>query len=98
MNHIIISKRALKELEKSFNWYEDNQEGLGERFITQFQKKITGIISYPKRSVSRKFPYREARIDIFPFIIIFRFNETKKEIFIVSVFHFSRNPKRKYNK
>lgn len=98
MNKIIISKRALKELEKSFKWYEDNQEGLGERFVIQFQKKITVIIAYPKRSVIRIVPYHEARIDIFPFIIIYRYSEIKKEIFIVSVFHFSRNPKRKYTK
>jgi len=96
MNKLIISKRALKELEKSFNWYEDNQADLGERFLNQFYKKLNIILSYPKRSIIRKAPYREARIDIFPFLIVYRVNEIKKEIFIVSVFHFSRNPKRKY--
>ncbi|MBS1935209.1 MAG: type II toxin-antitoxin system RelE/ParE family toxin, partial [Bacteroidetes bacterium] len=42
--------------------------------------------------------YREAILSIFPFIVIYRINKKKKIVFIISVFHSKRNPKRKYLK
>jgi toxin ParE1/3/4 len=96
MNRIVISKRALKEIDESCKWYDEQQDNLSDKFRFHLYAKLKLIILHPKRSVIKIQPYYEARLDVFPFQIIYKFDEQKKEIFIVSVFHFSRNPNKKY--
>ncbi len=96
MNSIIISKRAQKEITISFLWYEGKQELLGDRFVEEVYDVLGKIEKYPKRYAVKKPPYHETILKIFPFLIIYRYSEVSKEIFISSVFHFSRNPKKKY--
>jgi mRNA-degrading endonuclease RelE of RelBE toxin-antitoxin system len=88
--------RARSELLAAWEWYEDKQEGLGDRFKKEVYDKISQIEITPERYPQRKKNFYEARLKIFPYLIIFRFQKQRKIIAIVSVFHTSRNPKRKY--
>lgn len=92
----IVSSRAQKEMAQSWNWYEDRQQGLGDRFVKEIMKKIFTIEENPERYSIKFKQYREAIVEIFPFVVIYRINEHKKFIRIVAVFHTSRNPKKKY--
>ena len=94
----ILSSRAAKEIEDSWNWYEDRQEGLGDRFSKEVIDCIKKIELHPERYACRHKAYRETLIDIFPFLIIYRINKKHKTVMILSVFHASRNPKKKYRK
>jgi len=40
--------------------------------------------------------FREALVDGFPFIVVYKIDNIKKEIFISSVHHAKRHPKNKY--
>jgi plasmid stabilization system protein ParE len=91
---IEMSPKAEKEFYEAWEWYESERPGLGERFEKEFFKKIDLIINGPLHYALKK-GLREARTDIFPYLLIYKVSEKKGVILIVSVFHMSRHPKRK---
>jgi plasmid stabilization system protein ParE len=92
----IFSSRAQQEIAESWDWYEDRQPGLGDRFLNEIVQHIRKIEQTPNRYPTRFKLYRETPVAVFPFLIIYRINEKKKIVRIVSIFHTSRNPKKKY--
>jgi hypothetical protein len=91
-----ISSRAQKEISESWNWYEDRQPGLGDRFVKEVINRISEIELYPERYPNRYKTYKETLIKTFPYLIIYRINKRKKIIRVVSVFHTSLSPRKKY--
>ena len=92
----VILKKARKELLDAWKWYEDRQEGLGDKFKNQVFQKITQILLNPERYPERKNNFREVTVAIFPYLLIYKISRKKKVITIVSVFHTRRNPGKKY--
>ena len=92
----ILSSRAQKEIIEAWNWYEDRQPGLGDRFLREVRARIEKIEQTPERYPTRFRSYKETPVPVFPFLIIYRINKKKKLIRIVSVFHTSLNPQKKY--
>ncbi|HEY8659604.1 MAG TPA: type II toxin-antitoxin system RelE/ParE family toxin [Hanamia sp.] len=93
---VIFSSRAQKEINESWNWYEERQPGLGDRFLKELRNRIYIIERTPGKFPARFKTYKEAQVPVFPFCVIYRINNKKKLIRIVSIFHTSRNPKKKY--
>lgn len=91
----IISSKAQKEIVAAWNWYEERQQSLGDRFVQEVSSKIKKIELQPEASTQRYKNYREAALSIFPYLVIYRINKRKQLIRIVSVFHTSLNPKKK---
>lgn len=89
--------RARNEMLEAWQWYEDRKEGLGDRYINQINLKIKQIIQAPERYSEKKKSFREAKIDVFPYLLIYKIAKRKKVITIISIFHMSRNPKIKYS-
>lgn len=98
MYNLIFHPEADKKFVESTNWYNKQKETLGERFIISIESVIKKIQSTPEVYEYSKKPFREAGVPIFPFIIVFKFNKLKGIIYIVSIFHTSRNPKKKFRK
>ena len=92
----VLSSRAQKEISHAWNWYEDRQKGLGDRFLKEVITRIRKIEQTPERYPTRFKSYKETPVPIFPFLIIYRINKKRKLIQIVSVFHTSMHPKKKY--
>ncbi|UXE65736.1 MAG: type II toxin-antitoxin system RelE/ParE family toxin [Chryseotalea sp. WA131a] len=92
----IFSSKAQREIAESWNWYEDRQLGLGDRFLNEIAEHIRKIEQTPIKFPIRFKSYRETPVPVFPFLIIYRINGRKRIIRIVSIFHTSRNPTRKY--
>ncbi len=92
----ILSIRAQKEIIEAWEWYEERQEGLGDRFIKELTRRIHLIEQNPDRYPTRYKSYKETPVPVFPFLIIYRLNRKKKLVRIVSVFHTSLNPKKKF--
>ena len=88
--------RARNELIEAWEWYEDKQTGLGDKFKKAIFETINHIVSNPAHYPLKRRPYREALVDVFPYVIIYRVISKDKIIVIQSVFHASRNPKSKY--
>jgi len=93
---VIFSERAEKELRDAWSWYEDRQIGLGDRFLSEITYRIKQIETDPSKGHSHKRSYFEILLQTFPYMVIYRIDKKLKVIFISSIFHTSRNPKKKY--
>ena len=80
------------------SWYEEQQKGLGQKFISEIDKTIDVILKEPKLFSKRKKEYREGVTSNFPFNIVFRIYEPGSQIIIVAIYHSKRNPKNKYSR
>lgn len=89
---------AQAELINAWTWYEDKNPGLGDKFLNEVYKRITQIEANPERYPQRKHSFHETIVKIFPYLIIYRIEKRMKLIIITSIFHTSRNPRKKYNR
>jgi plasmid stabilization system protein ParE len=95
---IKILEEADKEWTKAALWYEGQSPGLGNRFIEMVEKKLELIAQHPERYPMRKGNFRETLVNIFPYIIVYSYYEDEQIVTVSSIFHASRNPKKKYRK
>ncbi len=93
---VIFLSRALQELTEAWEWYENRKSGLGDEFKDRLINRVKNIKSYPERFPERKKAFREIKLKTFPYLIIYKIDNKRKVIAIVSVFHTSRNPNKKY--
>jgi plasmid stabilization system protein ParE len=88
-----------QDYDEAYQWYEEQQKGLGERFIKAIRKKIEEIALQPEvygRKSNKMF--REAEVDIFPYLIVYKVNKLTQEIYISSIHHTRKHPRKKYRK
>ncbi|REC42731.1 MULTISPECIES: type II toxin-antitoxin system RelE/ParE family toxin [Chryseobacterium] len=89
---LIIQEEASLEILEAYIYYENAQKGLGEKFMKQLNKYFVRIQDHPKHFEIKK-NYREAFVQIFPYLIIFDIIDNK--IIILSVFNTHQNPTKK---
>ncbi|HWJ30227.1 MAG TPA: type II toxin-antitoxin system RelE/ParE family toxin [Flavisolibacter sp.] len=94
---IIVSLKAEKDALEAFEYYEDQEEGLGHRFLIDLSNKYQAISEHPTHYGfidEDKFKYfRDVALDKFPFVVIFEFTGT--EVWIFSIHNDHKNPKPK---
>ena len=90
---LVIKAEANLEIVDAYLYYEEQQKGLGERFLKQLDKYFSKILEAPKHYAIKRQPFREAFIRKFPFLVIYEIEETI--IVVYSVFNTSKNPARK---
>jgi plasmid stabilization system protein ParE len=93
-----LHPKAVEDYGDAYTWYEDQQSGLGDRFARAIRLKIEIILLRPETYGSRKKAYRETMIDYFPYLIAYRIDKRSKEIYITSIHHTKRHPRKKYRK
>lgn len=88
-----LRKRAINQMQKSYDYYESKSLGLGERFLLTVEEYFEIIKNNPKQFQVKREEIREAYLQKFPFIIVYQI--IKDTIIVYSVFHTSRNPSTK---
>ena len=88
-----LRKRAINQMQKSYDYYESKSLGLGERFLLTVEEYFEIIKNNPKQFQVKREEIREAYLQKFPFIIVYQI--IKDTIIVSSVFHTSRNPSTK---
>jgi hypothetical protein len=84
---------------EGYVWYERQNAGLGERFEKAVWEKVDQICINPYIFGSRTNKnLREAPIGIFPYLITYRIKKRSNQIFIVSIHHTKKHPRKKYRK
>ncbi len=93
---IIFSDKAIAEMKVAYWWYEDAKTGLGDLFLKKIDAYIDIIKDNPEsfQLVYKKF--RQVPVKNFPFVMLYKVYPT--EVVIHSIFHTSRNPKKKLRK
>lgn len=96
MYKVSYRPRATKELVEAVEYYNDKQDGLGERFLREVQSKLEIVKKQPDYYAIKNNFSREVKIKDFPYQIIYRVDEQYKVVVIQSIFHIKRNPQNKY--
>lgn len=92
---VLLLSKARRELAAAFQWYEERQSGLGDRFAEAVMHKLSLIEKEPTRYPKRIKNYREAVVPVFPYLIVYRIHRQRKVIAVVSIFHSKQNPAKK---
>jgi len=89
---LIVTSPAQIEAKKAFDWYEKLEEGLGERFLDSVQVSFEFIKQNPYSSPFIYSGLRSKIVQVFPFKVIYRFNEKSSEILVIAISHQYRKP------
>jgi len=95
---VIFSSSAESEIAESYNYYEQKQPLLGDKFIGCIELAADTISENPEAFPIKLKNYREYVVPVFPYLLIYEYIPEKKMIYILSVFHTSRNPDNKISK
>ena len=98
MYNLILLEEADKEFQDAALWYEEKSSGLGLRFIEVIKRKFEIIQQFPESNTRRVGNFRESVVKIFPYTIVYTFSKKEGLITVVSIFHTSRDPRKKYRK
>ena len=98
MYSLIFHPAADKEFSEAIQWYKEQKEGLGSRFILSVDAAIKVIQSQPETFGYSRRPFREASVSFFPYTIVYKINKRKQLVYISAVYHTSRAPKKKYRR
>lgn len=96
--HVLFHPAAEKEYIKAYKWYEEHLEGLGDRFSRSVERQIKLISKNPECYQIKKRNCRETKIDVFPYVIVYKIYPETKKVLVIAVFHTSRKPQKKYRK
>lgn len=82
--------RALQTLSEVLRYYEDQQNGLGARFLRSYDEQIERLKDMPKIGrIGRVFGTRELVMQNFPFLVVYRIR--KEYLEIINLIHQSKN-------
>ncbi len=85
-----IIEPAEIELNDAFEYYENELDGLGYRFIDEFNDAVNRILKHPHAWSSVKNNVRKCILKKFPFKIIYAIHD--KLIVILAIAHQRRHP------
>lgn len=90
---LIIKEEAAEEILNAFDYYEEQQYGLGDYFLNTLKNRFTTLLLQPNACPVVYANYRQAVVPKFPFVIVYEIE--RDTIIVFSVFHTSRDPKGK---
>jgi len=93
---ISIHPIAEAEYEDAYNWYKREKEGLQEQFFEAINKKLNQILTGPELYSIKNSSCREAIVNGFPYVIVYRFHKRNSLVHVIAIHHTSRKPKKKY--
>jgi plasmid stabilization system protein ParE len=88
---LLVRPKAERDVAEARDWYEKEQEGLGDQFLTAVQQGYLRIQQNPELHA---FEYRDIRrimTDRFPYNIFYRVKSD--EIEVIAVMHGHRHPR-----
>ncbi len=81
------------EISEACKWYEEQQPGLARKFLKEIDHYLNLIAENPLQFVIKfSYRYRFVTLKVFPYFIVYRVEEESKAVYVISVFHISRNP------
>lgn len=88
--NLVYRKRVSDDLTDVYEWYERQQQGLGEELLADFDALIATIVEFPQSFVRVNDRVRRAPMKQFPYIVFYQVES--KRIVVHAVIHQSRDP------
>jgi len=91
-----ILEAAEEDLAEASNWYEDQKDGLGRRFLAAVRGTLELVRNNPKgfaslEGVAEADEIRRTQVKGFPYLIVFRIEAS--EVLVTAVGHTARGPR-----
>jgi plasmid stabilization system protein ParE len=86
----VVRPLAEADLEQAANWYDEEQAGLGSRFLSDVDQVFERIRERPQQFPAVSGDIRRALLHTFPYAVYFR--ETDETIRVLAVLHLRRRP------
>ena len=89
---LIIREEALEEMKDAYLYYERAQSGLGERFLSELQKRYDEILEHPQfyGFIDAGKKIRDVNVKHFPYQVVYEIVENA--VIVFSVFNSYQNP------
>jgi plasmid stabilization system protein ParE len=85
-----LGRSARREAVEAASWYENQEEGLGARFLRALEAAQNRVGSNPLIYRCFRGDLRKCRFEVFPYVLVFRIHGD--EIQVAAVMHTSRKP------
>ena len=73
---LLLHPLVSEDYDEAYSWYEEQQMGLGERFIKAVRQTIEQITTHPESYGSKgSKKFREAQVDFFPYLVVYKVNK-----------------------
>jgi hypothetical protein len=92
MHDILSHVSLLADLAETTAWYNNEQPGLGDEFIEDFERTLAFITSQPTMYQQVSVTFRQAVLKRFPFSIYYSFEDG--HIYILACLHNARERNR----
>ena len=89
-----LKESAREGAAEAFLYYEEQQSGLGHRFLDKLELLLLQIAKHPKHFQEKYKHFRQALVKPFPYLIIFEVEESA--IIVYKVINASRKPSSRY--
>jgi toxin ParE1/3/4 len=96
MYQLIVKPRAIEMAKEAYEWYEEQQIGLGDLFLVELENCYDRIEASPLLYARIKKNFRQIIFRTFPYVLVFEI--LKDEVIIYAVFHTSRSLRKKLRK
>ena len=96
MYNLVIKPRAIQMAKEAYDWYEEQQAGLGDLFLKELDGSFGRAEKLPLAYAKIKKNFRQILLTNFPYVIVFEL--FKNDVVVYTVFHTSKNPRKKFKK
>ncbi|WP_081622870.1 type II toxin-antitoxin system RelE/ParE family toxin [Marinobacter gelidimuriae] len=79
-----------KEIKSSYQWYQNQTDGLGQDYLSELESSFQTVRELPNTWPKFQKGFRRFLLSKFPFSVIYQSNENT--VFVVAVMHNSRQP------
>jgi plasmid stabilization system protein ParE len=94
----ILLATAQDEYESSITWYAERSLTAANQFIEAVEHTLQLICEHPDRWRNEYKKYYELGLNKYPFSIVYTIEAENRLVVVRSIYHHSRNPKKKYKK
>ena len=90
MTQFEFHPEAVAELRAGASYYERQQPGLGERFISSIEFSLSGIIESPQTWPVLEQDVRRKLVRVFPYAILY--SVEPERVFVLAIMHCHQKP------
>ncbi|NCU06272.1 MAG: type II toxin-antitoxin system RelE/ParE family toxin, partial [Chitinophagaceae bacterium] len=85
--HVIVTRHAHHDALEAYRYYEEKQQGLGERFLNNLEDCFSALSTHPEHyGYIAEDPLkvlRDVKIEKFPFVVVFEIRDTEVVVYAI---------------
>jgi len=89
---LVFRKEADEDIEQAIDWYNVQNDRLGNHFYSQVKDKLEKLKVSPHLWSVRYDEIHCATVNVFPYLIHYIIEENEQKVVVLGVLHTSKNP------